>query len=92
MLAKAEHKGVYHKVFKNTLGPESMPEELLWDEKMPKNSGVDLVVCSDSMIEGHLPNTVCNDVIKVLRPGGHFAFTIRERNSEKYLSKVNNLQ
>jgi predicted TPR repeat methyltransferase len=69
-----------------------MPTELLWDEKTPKNSGVDLVVCSDSMLDGNLPENVADDVMKVLRPGGHFAFTIRECEREKYLKGIEKLE
>lgn len=92
MLAQAEKKGVYNRVFKTLLGPEKMPTELLWDEKTPKNSGVDLVVCSDSMLDGNLPENIADDVMKVLRPGGHFAFTIRECEREKYLKGIQKLE
>ena len=88
MLAKAVLKNVYHKVYKTVLGKDEMPAELYWDEKLPKNSGMDLVVCSDGMIEGHLPETICDDVVKILRPGGHFAFTIRDSDSQKYLQTL----
>ena len=69
-----------------------MPKELVWDEKTPKNSGVDLVVCSDSMLDGNLPESITDDVMKVLRPGGHFAFTIREKRSENHLTALKKLE
>ena len=43
-----------------------------------EGSGYDAVFSSACMIKGHFPNTVFEEMLKCLRPGGHMVFSIRD--------------
>ena len=54
-----------------------MPGELLYNAD-DSDSGFDAVFSSACMLPGHFPNTCFAEMLKVLRPGGHLLFTIRD--------------
>ena len=77
MVAVAETKDVYKKLWEVLVGITPLPAEILYDPNQP-GSGFDAIFSSACMIKGHFPNVVYEEMLKVLRPGGHIIFSIRD--------------
>lgn len=77
MLNIAKEKGIYKESWKVLVGLDELPKEALYDCNVA-GSGFEVVACSACMIKGHFPNTCYEEFLKVLRPGGFMAFTIRD--------------
>ena len=94
----ARSKGIFKEVHVCLVGLEPLPDKLLYKEEI-EDSGFELVLSSACMIKGHFTNACFEEFLKVLKPGGHFAFTIRDiyMNSETdngmdFIPKLNQLQ
>lgn len=76
MLSRANEKGIYQNTWEVLVGCTELPTEAKYDEEV-EGSGYDAVFSSACMIKGNFPNTCFDEMLKILRPGGHFIFTIR---------------
>ena len=77
MLEIADTKGCYKWTWEVLVGTHKLPLGAVFTEVLP-DSGFDAVFSSACMIKGHLPNSCFEEMLKVLRPGGHMIFSIRD--------------
>ena len=77
MLQVALSKNLYVEGHVVLVGIDELPDSLLYKPEV-EGSGFDIVTCSACMIRGHFTNACFEEFIKVLRPGGHMIFTIRD--------------
>ena len=77
MIVVANGKDCYNWTGSLLVGCEAIPDELLYKEEV-KDSGFDAVFSSATMLPGHFPNTCYGEMLKVMRPGGHLLFSIRD--------------
>ena len=77
MLEKCAQKGVYRNVIQQLLGaPENFPKKY--------HGQYDLVTALSCIGQGHLGVEIFDEMMLALRPGGHFIFTTRSSEWERY--------
>ena len=98
MLTIADSKACYKWTWQVLVGENALPLGALYKEEV-KDSGYDAVFSSACMIKGHFPNTCFEEMLKVLKPGGHILFTIRDiyldpqtDNGMNYVGKLSELE
>ena len=98
MLAIADTKGVYNWTWEVLVGVNPLPIGIIYNTEV-KDSGFDAVFSAACMIKGHFPNTCFEEMLKVLRPGGYFIFSIRDiylnnetDNGQDYVGKLAQLE
>mmetsp|Transcript_34344 Transcript_34344/g.33552 ORF Transcript_34344/g.33552 Transcript_34344/m.33552 type:complete len:108 (+) Transcript_34344:166-489(+) len=62
--------GLYSKLLKFWVGVDPIPQEL--------TENVDLAVCTGAMLPSHLPPTVFEIMLRILKPGGFLVFSVRD--------------
>lgn len=79
MISVAHSKGCYQaeQIWPLLVGLDALPAEIVYDVSQP-GSGFDAILASATMLPGHFPNTCYSEMLKVLRPGGHLLFSIRD--------------
>ena len=60
----------YSKLIKCFLGVDALPQEI--------NGTVDVVVCVSGMVYNHLPTSILETLLTVLKKGGHYVFNCRD--------------
>ena len=73
MLAEAEKKGVYRELHRMVMG-----EPLGFAA-----ASFDAVICVGTLTVGHAPAKSLEELVRVVRPGGHIVFTLRPDVYEK---------
>ena len=63
-------EGLYFKKVQCFIGSDPVPSDLL--------NTVDLVVCTGAMVPSHLPPTVFEIILSMLKTGGAFVFTVSD--------------
>ena len=78
MLARCVEKGIYRDTWEVLVGVTQIPAEALYDAAV-EGSGFDAVFCSACMLKGNMPSDCYEYMLRVMRPGAHMIFTIREQ-------------
>mmetsp|Transcript_2428 Transcript_2428/g.2379 ORF Transcript_2428/g.2379 Transcript_2428/m.2379 type:complete len:167 (+) Transcript_2428:187-687(+) len=63
-------EGTYSKMIKNLLGIDPMPEEI-------KNN-CDVILCVSAMVYNHMPPSIFETLLLVLKKGGYYVFNVRD--------------
>lgn len=81
MMAKAEEKGHYRKLIQHILLP---------DNHMPvDNASYDILTCVAALSTGHIESNLLPDMLRLVKPGGHMIFTVRDNyTAREYVAKL----
>mmetsp|Transcript_11359 Transcript_11359/g.11371 ORF Transcript_11359/g.11371 Transcript_11359/m.11371 type:complete len:178 (-) Transcript_11359:64-597(-) len=63
-------EGTYGKLLKNLVGVDPMPEEI--------KLNVDVCVCVSGMVFNHIPISIFETMLLVLKKGGYYVFNVRD--------------
>jgi len=84
MMVKAKEKGEYRKLMQHILLPGT---------KMPlSDKSYDIVTCVAALSTGHIESVMLRDMLRVVKTGGHFIFTVRDNiTAKQYVQQLKEL-
>jgi len=84
MMVKAKEKGEYRKLMQHILLPGT---------KMPvSDKSYDIVTCVAALSTGHIESIMLRDMLRVVKSGGHFIFTVRDNiTAKEYVQQLKEL-